>query len=190
MVTNINCGKHTPNKCYRKHISVLDEVIKEGKQKEGLISKTARPTNARKKALATAFQVCHLFLQTLNPRINSINSWLNFLHKEALGNLTKMIQNKLHSKTHTNKLLNRDSPLQDPLGGDSIDKVMLDVVYHAPQHPQEMLSGRTTKAESLHTEPIRRNKGEAATTHQLLLERSHHCLPIPMHGKTTKTFPQ
>ena len=34
MVTNPNCGKHTPNKCYRKHISVLDEVIKEGKQKE------------------------------------------------------------------------------------------------------------------------------------------------------------
>ena len=34
MVTNPNCGKHTANKCYRKHISVLDEVIKEGKQKE------------------------------------------------------------------------------------------------------------------------------------------------------------
>ena len=180
MITNPNCGKHTPNKCYRKHISVLDEVIKEGKQKEekketassstesrneGLISKMARPTNARKKALATALQVCHLFLQTLNPRINSINSWLNSLHKEASGNLTEMIQNKLHSKTHTNKLLNCDSPLQDPLGGDSIDKVMLDVVHHAPQHPQEVLSSRTTKAESLHTEPIRRNKGEATTTH-------------------------
>ena len=61
-----------------------------------------------------------------------------------------MTQNKLHSKTHTNKLLNRSSLLQDPFDGDSIDKVMLDVVYHAPQHPQEMLSGRTTKAESLH----------------------------------------
>ena len=34
MVTNPNYDKHTPNKCYRKHISVLDEVIKEGKQKE------------------------------------------------------------------------------------------------------------------------------------------------------------
>ena len=69
MITNPNCGKHMPNKCYRKHISVLDEVIKEGKQKEekketasssteskneGLISKMARPTNARKKALAAA----------------------------------------------------------------------------------------------------------------------------------------
>ena len=34
MVTNPNYGKHTPNKCYRKHISVLNEVIEEGKQKE------------------------------------------------------------------------------------------------------------------------------------------------------------
>ena len=106
MVTNPNCGKHTPNKCYRKHISVLDEVIKEGKQKEekketassltesrneGLISKTARPTNARKKALARTLQVCHLFLQNLNLCINNINSWLNSLHKEGSGNLTEMI---------------------------------------------------------------------------------------------------
>ena len=61
-----------------------------------------------------------------------------------------MIHNKLHNKTHTNKLLNRGSPLQDPLGGDSVDKVMLNVVHHAPQHPQEVLSSRTTKAEPLH----------------------------------------
>ena len=27
---------------------------------------------------------------------------------------------------------------------------MLDVIHDAPQHPQEVLSGRTTKAESLH----------------------------------------
>ena len=33
IITNLNCGKHTPNKCYRKHISVLDEVIKEEKKK-------------------------------------------------------------------------------------------------------------------------------------------------------------
>ena len=33
MITNSNCGKHTPNECYRKHISVLDKVIREGKQK-------------------------------------------------------------------------------------------------------------------------------------------------------------
>ena len=33
MVTNPNCGKHMPNKCYRKHINVLDEIIK-GKQNE------------------------------------------------------------------------------------------------------------------------------------------------------------
>ena len=106
MVTNPNCGKHTSNKCYRKHISVLDEIIKEGKQKrrkmetassstesrnKSLISKTVGPINARKKALATALQVCHLLLQNLNPRINSINNWLNSLHEEGLGNLTEMI---------------------------------------------------------------------------------------------------
>ena len=28
------------------------------------------------------------------------------------------------------------------------------------------------------------------TTHQLLLERSHHCLPIPMHGRSAKALPQ
>ena len=61
-----------------------------------------------------------------------------------------MIQNKLHSKTHTDKLLNHGPPLQDPLSGDSVDKVMLNVIHHTPQHPQEVLSGRTTKAESLH----------------------------------------
>ena len=92
----------------------------------------ARPTNARKKAIAMALQVYYLILQNLNPRINNINNLLNSLHKEGSGNLTEMIQNKLHSKTHTNKLLNRSSLLQDPFDGDSIDKVMLDVVYHAP----------------------------------------------------------
>ena len=61
-----------------------------------------------------------------------------------------MIQNKLHSKTHTNKFLNRSFSLQDPLGGDNISKVMLNVIHHAPQHPQEVLSGRMTKIESLH----------------------------------------
>ena len=117
---------------------------------EGLISKTVRPSNARKKALTTALKVCHLLLQNLNLRINNINSWLNSLHKEGSGNLTEMIQNKLHSKTHTNKLINRGSPLQDPFGGDSVDKVMLNVVHHAPQHPQEVVSSKTIKAESLH----------------------------------------
>ena len=62
----------------------------------------------------------------------------------------EMIQNKSHSKTHTDKLLNRYPPLQDPLGGDSVDKVMLNIVHHAPHHPQEVLSSRTTKSESLH----------------------------------------
>ena len=61
-----------------------------------------------------------------------------------------MIQNKLHNETHTNKLLNRGSPLQDPLGGDGVNKTMLDIVHHAPQHLQEVLPGRTAKTKSLH----------------------------------------
>ena len=32
IITNPNCGKYTPNKCYRKYISVLNEVIREEKQ--------------------------------------------------------------------------------------------------------------------------------------------------------------
>ena len=76
IITNPNYDKHTPNKCYRKHIIVLDEVIKKKKTKkkkgtassstesenESLISQTVRPANARKKTLATALQVCHLLL--------------------------------------------------------------------------------------------------------------------------------
>ena len=61
-----------------------------------------------------------------------------------------MIQNKLHGETHTDKFLNRSPPLQDPLGGDGADKVVLYVIHHAPQHPQEMLPGKTTKAKPLH----------------------------------------
>ena len=105
IITNPKCGKHMPSKCYRKHISVLGEVIKEGKKKktkerkketassstesrnESLVSKAARPTNARKKALAMALQVCHLFLQSLNACINGIHSRLNLLHEEGSGNL-------------------------------------------------------------------------------------------------------
>ena len=137
-----------PNKCYRKHISVLDEVIKERKQNKGkgtassskksenesLISKAARPTNAKKKVLAMALKVRCLLLQNLNPGINSINSWLNSPHKNGLGNLTEMIQNKLHSETHVDKLLNRGPPLQDPLGGDGVNKIVLNVIHYASQH--------------------------------------------------------
>ena len=117
---------------------------------ESLVSKAARPTNARKKALATALQVNCLFLQNLNLGINSINSWLNSPHKNGSGNLTEMIQNKLHSETHTDKLLNCGPPLQDPLGGYGVKKILLNVIHHALQHLQEMLPGRTTKVESLH----------------------------------------
>jgi len=35
MITNPNYGKHTPNKYYRKHISVLDDITKAGKQRKG-----------------------------------------------------------------------------------------------------------------------------------------------------------
>ena len=103
-----------PDKCYRKHISVLDEVIREKKnekEKEGN---------------------CIIIKESGNE--DSINSWLNSPHKKGLGNLTKMIHNKLHSETHIDKLLNRGPPLQDPLGGDDANKAMLNVVHHAPPH--------------------------------------------------------
>ena len=61
-----------------------------------------------------------------------------------------MIQNKLHGETYTDKFLNRSPPLQDPLSGDGVNKVVLYVIHHAPQHPQEMLPSRTTKAKPLH----------------------------------------
>ena len=102
---------------------------------ESLVSKTAKPTNARKKALATTLQVCHLLLQSLNPCINSINSWLNSPHENGSGNLPEMIQNKLHNETHTDKFLNRGSPLQNSLSGDSVNKIMLNDIHRAPQHP-------------------------------------------------------
>ena len=61
-----------------------------------------------------------------------------------------MVHNELHSKTHANKLLNPSPPLQDPLGRNGVNKVVLNIVHHAPQHLQEVLSSRTTKSESLH----------------------------------------
>ena len=102
---------------------------------ESLVSKAARPTNARKNVLATALQVCHLLLQSLNLCINGINSWLNSPYENGSGNLTEMVQDKLHSETHTDELLNCGSPLQNPLGGDSVNKIVLNVIHHAPQHP-------------------------------------------------------
>ena len=61
-----------------------------------------------------------------------------------------MVQNELHSKAHANKLLYRSSLLQDPLGGNSVNKVMLNVVHYALQQLQKVLPSRTAKAESLH----------------------------------------
>ena len=87
MITNPNYGKHTPNNYCRKHISDLCDITKAGKQRKGkgiapssmkfgnetLVSKTIGPTNARKKALVTTLQICHLFLQKLDTGIYSIN---------------------------------------------------------------------------------------------------------------------
>ena len=112
MITNPNCGKHTPNKYYRKHISVLCDITKIGKQRKGkgttsssmesgnesLVSKTIGPTNAGKKALTMTFQIRYLFLQKLDTGIYSINGWLNSPHKKGSGNFTEVIKNKLHCR--------------------------------------------------------------------------------------------
>ena len=45
----------------------------------------------------------------------------------------EMVQDELHSKAHIDQLLNRISPLQDPLGGDNIYKVMLNIIHYATQ---------------------------------------------------------
>ena len=83
----------------------------------------------------TALQFCHLLLQSLNPCINGINSSLNSPYENGSGNLTEMVQDKLHSDTHTDELLNYGSPLQNPLGGDGVNKIVFNVIHHAPQHP-------------------------------------------------------
>ena len=100
--------------------------------------------------LTTTLQVYHLLPQSLNVCINGINSRLNLLHKEGLGNLMKVVKNELHNKAHANKLLYRSPPLQDPFGGNSVNKVLLDVVNHAPQQLQKVILSGTTKVESLH----------------------------------------
>ena len=61
-----------------------------------------------------------------------------------------MLKNKLHSETHTDELLYRGPPLQDLPGRNRVDEVVLDVIQHTSQHPQEMLPRRTTKAELPH----------------------------------------
>ena len=115
-----------------------------------LISKAAGSTNAREKALTTTLKVYHLLPQSLNACINGINSRLNLLHKEGPGNPTKVLKNELHNKARANKLLCRSPPLQDTFGGNSVNKVLLDVVHHAPQQLQKVLLSGTAKVESLH----------------------------------------
>ena len=74
----------------------------------------------------------HLFLQSLNASIYGIHSRQNLLRKEGSSNLSQVIQQELHSKSNSDKLLNHGPPLQNPLSQYSIDKVMLNVVHHAP----------------------------------------------------------
>ena len=116
------------------------EVSKESKREiasstkprnEGLISETTGFVNVRKKVLAATFQVCYLLPQSLNSCINGVNNKLNSPHTKDSGNLMEMIQNELHSKAYTNKLLNRSPLLQNPLDGDSVNKVMFNIVHHA-----------------------------------------------------------
>ena len=125
IIINPNCGKHRPSNYGRKHISVLCDIIKTEKQRKGketapssmksgnetLISKVTRPTNIGKKTLTATLQICHLFLQKLNPGVYGLNGWLDSPHEKGSGNLTKVVQNELFSKAHTNKLLNRSPPL-------------------------------------------------------------------------------
>ena len=61
-----------------------------------------------------------------------------------------MLKNKFHSETHTDKLLYRGPPLQDLPGRNRVDEVVLDVIQHTSQHPQEMLPRRTTKVKLPH----------------------------------------
>ena len=102
IITNPNCGKHTPNNYCRKHISVLCDIIKTEKQRKGkgtvpssmksenetLISKLTRPANTGKESLTATLQICHLFLQKLDTGVYGLNGWLNSLHEKGSGNLT------------------------------------------------------------------------------------------------------
>ena len=61
-----------------------------------------------------------------------------------------MLKNKLHSKTYADELLHCSPPLQNSLGRNSVDKIMLNIVQHTSQHFQEMLPGRTAQTKALH----------------------------------------
>ena len=101
---------------------------------ETLIPKATRSTNAGKKLLAATLQISHLLLQKLDADIYGLNGWTDFPHKEGLGNLTKMLKNKLHNKTYADKLLYRSPPLQNSLGRNSVDEVMFNIIQHTSQH--------------------------------------------------------
>ena len=102
IITNSNCGKHKPSNYGRKHKSVLYDITKTEKQRNGketvlssvksrnetLIPKATGSTNAGKKTLAATLQVSHLFLQKLNMDIYGLNGWTDSPHKKGSGNLT------------------------------------------------------------------------------------------------------
>ena len=100
--------------------------------------------------LAATLQISHLFLQKLDADIYGLNGWTDFSHEKSSGNLSKVLKNKHHSKTYADKLLHRSPPLQNSLGKNSVDEIMLNVVQHTPQHFQEMLPGRMAKTKALH----------------------------------------
>ena len=100
--------------------------------------------------LATCLQVCHLLLQSLNASINGIYNELNLLREEGLRNLLQMVQQELHCKANPEKLLDRGPPLQNPLGGHGVNKVMLNIVHHTPQQLEEVLPRRSAKKEPLY----------------------------------------
>ena len=61
-----------------------------------------------------------------------------------------MVQQKLHSKSNSNQVLNCSPPQQDPLHRNCVDEVILNVIHHAPQQLEEVFPHRKTKKESPH----------------------------------------
>ena len=77
-------------------------------------------------------QVLHPVPQNLDVCINGINNRLNLLHEEGLGNLTQVVQHELYNKAHSDQLLDRSPPLQNPFSGNSINEVVLNVIHYTP----------------------------------------------------------
>ena len=61
-----------------------------------------------------------------------------------------MVQHELHDKAHSNQLMNRDPPLQNPLGRHDINKVVLNIIHHTSQQLKKMLPRRTAEKKPLY----------------------------------------